>query len=86
MMKQYCQRDMLEEDGEHFCKYYKGRSNEEHRWTTEKLVCAYFCPVYYRRMQQPIMVHVERENLSLYLKIQEELLRIDSSKKVFLLS
>lgn len=83
MMKQYCQRDMLEEDGEHFCKYYKGRSNEEHRWTTEKLVCAYFCPVYYRRMQQPIMVHVERENLSLYLKIQEELLRIVAQKGIF---
>lgn len=59
-----------------------GKEKEGH-WNVNKILCAYFCPVYYQRMKQPIVIHVNQESYFLYKQIQEEILRIIAQKGIF---
>lgn len=86
-MRQYCDprdnSDICNEGKiEHFCKYYKMKTVEEY-WTKDKLVCAYFCPVYYRKMQKPITVHIDKEKKRIYKEIQEEMIKIVAQKGIY---
>lgn len=44
-----------------FCKFY-GADREQRRWTKDKIICTFFCPVYSMRFRKPIFVRTA-ENL-----------------------
>lgn len=84
-MKRYCQNKNKQncEESTYFCKYYNSGVAVEHHWNVDKVLCAYFCPIYYQKMQQPIVIHVGYESYSVYKQIQEEILRIIAQKGIF---
>ena len=84
-MKEYCQNKNIQnyEKNTHFCKYYHSEVDLEQHWSADKILCAYFCPVYYQKMQQPIVIHVDYESYSIYKRVQEEILRIIAQKGIF---
>ena len=84
-MKEYCQNKNIQnyEKNTHFCKYYHSEVDLEQHWSADKILCAYFCPVYYQKMQQPIVIHIDYESYSIYKRVQEEILRIIAQKGIF---
>lgn len=88
-MRKYCDwstdgiTHSAEKKTEHFCKYYNARAVGDEYWTKDKLVCAYFCPVYYRRMQKPITVHIDKEKRRIYKEIQEKLMETVARKGIY---
>lgn len=61
--------------GNHFCKYYDTETSTGIFWTKEKLVCTYFCPVFWQRFQKTILVPVNMQDAQLYQAIQQYLIR-----------
>lgn len=84
-MREYCKDNNKQGcvENTHFCKYYNSKENVEQHWNVDKVLCAYFCPVYYQRMRQSIVIHVDQEKYSLYKQVQEEILRIIAQKGIF---
>ena len=57
-------------DNHHFCKYYDKEHPYGFTWTKDKLVCTLFCPLFYQRFQEPIMVHVNKTLIDLLRAVQ----------------
>lgn len=63
------------EEEEHFCKYYDSSKKWGSMWTKEKIVCTYFCPIYWQKFREPILVPVKKEDANLYKEIQKQLIQ-----------
>lgn len=62
-------------DIEHFCKFYDSTQPYGIHWTSEKIFCTYFCPIYYQRFIEPQMVYVNEEDFKLLTNIQNMLIK-----------
>lgn len=52
-------------------------------WTKEKLLCTYFCPIYYQKMQQPTLVHVNKEMCQVLKEVQDQVVQLIEQKGVY---
>ena len=59
---------------EHFCKYYDVRQPYGIQWTSDKIFCTYFCPIYYQRFIEPQMIYVNEGDFKLLTVIQNLLI------------
>lgn len=59
----------------HFCRFYNVTSRYGITWTKDKIFCTLYCPVYYKKLYQPILVPVRRQMIPLYKKVQEQIIR-----------
>jgi len=58
----------------HFCKFYDVKSRYGMSWTKEKIFCTMYCPIYYQKLYQPILVQVREQMGGTYKTVQEELI------------
>lgn len=59
----------------HFCYWYDAEKHGTGRlWTKEKILCTYYCPLYFMRFQQPIFVPVTAEETEVYKEVQQQLI------------
>lgn len=58
----------------HFCKFYNLDSPYGIFWSTEKIFCTYFCPIFYRKFKTPIFVQVDEKQYDMLSGIQEYLI------------
>lgn len=65
---------------EHFCKFYNLNSPYGIFWSTEKIFCTYFCPIFYQKFKTPIFVQVNEKQYDMLSGIQECL--IDQVEKI----
>ena len=69
----------------HFCKYYSlKKSPYGVLWTKEKIFCTFFCPLYYAKMQRPIFINVDEEELTVLQKAQQYVLREVEQKGIYI--
>ena len=66
----------LDTISEHFCRYYKNDNPYGIIWTKEKLLCTNFCPIYYQRLQQPILVRVDRKSSGFLKEMQNKVVQL----------
>lgn len=58
-----------------FCKFY-GADREQQRWTKDKIICTFFCPVYNMRFRKPILVRTaENLGVDVLISIQKHLIQ-----------
>lgn len=69
-MKKSSQKDDI-----HFCRFYNVKSKYGITWTKDKIFCTLYCPVYYKRLYQPVLVPVRRQMVPMYKKVQEQIIR-----------
>lgn len=63
-------------ESEHFCGNYNcEKSPMGNFWTKEKLVCTHFCPIYWNRFREPILVSVRKDDTDLFKEIQCQIIR-----------
>lgn len=60
---------------EHFCKFFTDDYPYGFLWTREKIFCTYFCPFFYQKFMQPILVHVDMDEIPFLEKIQNYLIQ-----------
>lgn len=58
----------------HFCKFFDTAYPYGFSWTSEKVFCTYFCPVFYQKFMKPILVHVNSEEKEIFARVQEYLI------------
>ncbi len=64
-----------DEDNEHFCRFYNPEKKYGVVWTKDKIFCTLYCPVYYKKIYEPILVLVRKQMIPMYQKVQEQLVR-----------
>lgn len=59
----------------HFCYWYNSaKHGTGNLWTKEKILCTYYCPMYFMKFQQPIFVPVMSEETDIYKEVQQQLI------------
>ena len=59
----------------HFCYWYDAeRHGTGQLWTKEKILCTYYCPLYFMRFQQPIFVPIMEDEAVVYKEVQQQLI------------
>lgn len=69
---------------EHFCKFYSRKSPYGLIWTSQKVFCTFFCPVYYYRYNRPILVHVEKNKTELLKAVQKAVIKEVEQKGIYI--
>lgn len=65
-----------ESEEEHFCKGYNwAKDSDCNSWTKEKILCTYFCPIYWQRFSEPILIPVKKEEERLFKELQSEIIQ-----------
>lgn len=59
------------DDAEYFCKFYRGKNT---RWTEEKILCTFYCPVYQTRFRKPEFIKIEKNNAQFYKEVQKQII------------
>ena len=62
------------ENTEHFCRWHPRVGLNKGIWTKEKILCTYFCPVYYQKFQKPIMVNVSFSVIRVMKAVREQII------------
>lgn len=60
-----------ESDAEFFCKFYHGKGTQ---WTTEKILCTFYCPVYQTRLRKPEFIKIEKNKAPFYKEVQKQII------------
>ena len=68
---------------EHFCKFYSVKAPYGLMWTSQKLFCTFFCPVYYSLYNKPILVHVDKSNAELFKAVQKSVIKEVEQKGIY---
>lgn len=82
-MRQQLVRTEPKTEQEHFCRYYDSSTPYGIIWTKEKILCTNFCPIYYRKLHTPIMVHIRKSICPLLKEVQERVVRQVQQKGIY---
>ena len=65
-MRRFIKKEQID-GSDHFCKRHLHNNIVNNVWTIDKILCTFFCPIYYQRFQKPILVYID----ALFIKIME---------------
>ena len=73
-MRKYMKQEQMY-SGNHFCKHHLQDGIVNEIWTSDKILCTFFCPIYHQKLQKPIMIPISPSMVRLMKAIQEQLLQ-----------
>lgn len=61
-----------EENNKYFCKFYREPKGHV-QWTSDKILCTFYCPVYQKRLRKPEFIKIEKNNRDFYKDVQKQI-------------